>query len=86
MRDLTVPLDTTEEAAGVYAQAMRDLGVEGRAKLWFALNRRLRENLEAGVCLRHPDYDDEQVRLARTRLQLGDALFAEVFPGVDIVP
>ena len=86
MRDLTVPLDTTEEAAAVYAQAMRDLGVEGRAKLWFALNRRLRENLEAGVRLRHPEYDDQQVRLARTRLQLGDALFAEVFPGVDVKP
>ena len=86
MRDLTVPLDTTEEAAAVYAQAMRALGTEGRLRLWYEVNRRHREALEAGVRVRHPDYDEERVRLARIRLQLGGALFAEVFPGLDIVP
>jgi len=55
-------------------------------RLWFDVNRRHREALEVGVRLRHADYDEEQVRLARIRLQLGDALFAEVYPGVDVGP
>lgn len=81
-----IPRDTSPEAHRVYCKAHKDLGIEGRAKLWFELNLRYRRTLEAGVRLRHPNYDDDQVRLARIRLQLGDKLFQEVYPGVEVEP
>ena len=35
---------------------------------------------------RHPDYRDEEVRLASIRLTLGEKLFGEAYPGVDVRP
>jgi hypothetical protein len=43
-----------------------------------ALSRRL---LADGVRRRHPEYDDEQVRLAFLRCWLGRDLFRSAYPG-----
>jgi len=78
--------DTSEEARAVQLAALRRLGVEGRAKATFALNRLTRKLTMAGIRMRHPDYDEEQVKFALRRLMLGDALFREVYPGVEVEP
>jgi hypothetical protein len=81
-----IPRDTTVDAFWVQIDVMRRLGVEGRARLTFQLCEQLRRIVEDGVRMRHPDYTDEQVRLAAIRLRLGDELFRKVYPGVEIKP
>ena len=78
--------DTSEEARAVQLAALRRLGVEGRAKATFELNRLCRELSKCGIRMRHPDYNEEQVEFALRRLMLGDALFREVYPGVEVEP
>lgn len=52
----------------------------------FELTDDLRRVTEAGVRHRHPDYDDDMVRLALIRLWLGPELFRRVHPAVEIEP
>ncbi|HEV2972637.1 MAG TPA: hypothetical protein VGY55_21905 [Pirellulales bacterium] len=86
MEYTAIPRDTTLEAFRVQIDVMRRLGVEGRAKLTFELCKNLRQVLTDGVRFRHPDYTDDQVRLAVIRLRLGEKLFRKVYPGVEIKP
>jgi hypothetical protein len=39
----------------------------------------------SGIRARHPEYDDEQVRLAYARLVLGDDITREAWPGHGLV-
>ena len=50
------------------------------------LSDAVREIAAEGVRSRHPEYSDEQVRLAVIRLTLGEKLFREAYPGVDVRP
>ena len=52
----------------------------------FDLNEGLRAMIEDGVRYRHPDYNQEQVRLAVVRMMLGERLFHHVYPGVEVKP
>jgi hypothetical protein len=52
----------------------------------FELSNALRRVTEAGIRHRHPDYDDEMVRLALVRLWLGPELFQQVHPAIEIEP
>jgi hypothetical protein len=81
-----IPADTTLEAARVQFDVLRRLGTEGRARLLLDLMENLRATLEAGIRLRHPDYNPEQIRWALLRLRLGDALFRQCFPDMEVVP
>ena len=81
-----LPRDTTREAFWVQIDALRRLGVEGRAKLTFELCDNLRRILADGVRSRHPDYDENQVRLAVIRLRLGDTLYRKVYPKTEVMP
>jgi len=47
----------------------------------FELSDNLRRIVEDGVRYRHPEWDDEAVRLERIRLMLGDDLFEKAFGG-----
>jgi hypothetical protein len=85
-RTAAIAADTTPEAQAVHQEAIRRLGMAGRAKMAFELSENLRVASEAGVRLRHPDYDDRQVRLAATRLAIGDSLFRQAFGEQDIQP
>ena len=71
--------DTTEQAAAVQNEILRRIGIEGRARMTFELSDNLRRIVEDGVRLRHPDWDDEAVRLRVIRLTLGRRLFEEAF-------
>jgi hypothetical protein len=81
-----LPRDTTAEAMRVQLDALRRLGGIGRLRLAFDLGESLRQTVEAGVRQRHPDHDDRTVRLAVTRLTIGDRLFRLAYPGVWVDP
>lgn len=76
-----VPLDTTPEAFEVQVEAFRRMAPERRLLCSAALSRMIKELTETGIRLRHAGYQDRQVFLARVRLELGDSLFREVYPG-----
>ena len=78
------PADTTPEARRVQVEVFRQMAPERRSALAVRLSRQLREVAEAGVRMRHPDYTQEQVRLAAIRLRLGNDLFRKAYPGVEI--
>jgi hypothetical protein len=85
-RPLCVPYDTTFEAARVQFAAIRRMTLEERLERGCRINDEFRALLKAGVRHRHPEYDDEQVRIATVRLLIGEELFHECFPGCDVRP
>lgn len=79
-----IPADTTPEAFWVLLDVYRRMSPERRFELACAMSNSLRELAACGVRHRHPDYTEDQVRLAVARLMLGDKLFHEAFPGMDV--
>jgi hypothetical protein len=82
----TIPADTTLEAFHVQVAVLRRLDPSRRLELACQLSDYMREVSASGVRQRHPEYSEEQVRLAVIRLSLGENLFREVYPGVDVRP
>jgi len=76
--------DTTHEAAQIQFSILRRIGIEGRARMAIELSDGLREIVESGVRQRHPDYDNRMVQLAALRLAIGEQLFRQAYPKVDI--
>ena len=70
----------------MYSSSLRSLGIEGRAHLTFTASDSLRSIVTSGIRHRHPDYDDEAVRLAFLRIWLGPELFRMIHPGVEVIP
>ncbi len=81
-----IPRDTHPEAAAVLFEIYRRMPPLRRFELALEMGEMARSLSAAGVRSRHPDYSEEQVRLAVIRLSLGEVLFHQVFPGVDIQP
>ena len=79
-----IPADTTPEAAAVQLEIFRRMSPERRLELAFEMSANLREVVAAGVRSRHPDYGEQEVRLAVIRLTLGDELFFRVYPGARV--
>ena len=71
--------DTTSEAACRQNEVFRRIGIAGRAAMTFELSDNLRRIVEDGVRDRHPDWDEQAVRLSVIRLMLGERLFEEAF-------
>src|SRR5437773_1598865 len=82
---LRVPLDTTPEAYAAQIEAYRHMSGKERTAVAFRLNELARETAIAGIRARHPDYAEEQVRLAFFRLTLGDEVTRAVWPGRALV-
>jgi hypothetical protein len=82
---MNVPADTSPDAYRAQIEAYRAMGGSGRAAVMFRLNDLARSTALAGIRSRHPDYDDEQLRLAYARLVLGDELVRCVWPDRDLV-
>lgn len=80
------PADTFREAREVQFEIYRQMGSAGRFRAGLNLCEEVRSGLSAAVHGRHPEYDDETVRLATVRLLLGEKLFREVFPGIEVRP
>lgn len=73
-------LDTSPQIFRMECEALRRLGTEGRLRLAFDLSDQLWRTAEEGIRRRHPDYSEEQVRLALVRMRLGDELFRIGYP------
>jgi hypothetical protein len=78
------PADTTPEAARVLVEIYRRMPPSKRLELALRMSDSLRSLVASGVRHRHPEYGEEQVTLAVTRLYLGEELFAKVYRGVRI--
>jgi hypothetical protein len=59
---------------------------EQRDAIAAELSENVRLIAAEGVRRRHPDYNEDQVRLAVIRLQLGEELFAAAYPDCEVVP
>jgi hypothetical protein len=78
--------DTSADAESVYRHVLSRLDAGRKAEMVFELSDNVRAATETGVRLRHPEYDARQVRLAATRLAIGDQLFRLAFPNEDVQP
>jgi hypothetical protein len=74
-----IPADTSIEAMRKQFEVLQKLGIEGRAEMTFQLSDNLRQITEAGVRLRHPQYDEQSVRREVLRITLGDELYRKAF-------
>ena len=79
------PADTSAGADRAQIEAYRRIGDSGRLAAAFRLIELARMAAVSGIRARHPEYDDDQVRLAYVRLVLGDELTRAVWPGRDLV-
>ena len=76
--------DTTLEAARIRFSILRKVESAGRAKMTIELSDGLRATVESGIRKRHPEYNDTMVRLAALRLTIGDQLFSQAYPDVEM--
>jgi hypothetical protein len=74
------PLDTTEEADRIQFEIWRTMSADEKLRRIFECSELLRTTFEDGIRDRHPGYTDHDVRMARIRHELGDALFRQVYP------
>ena len=75
------PADTTPEAWAIQLEVWRRMGPERRIAAAISMSEELVTLTRAGIQARHPEYDDEAVRLAEIRQRLGDELYSKVYPG-----
>jgi hypothetical protein len=81
------PLDTSPDAEKVQIEVFRRMGPEKRLQSAALLSDTCRTLLAEGVRKRHPDYDEEKVRLAVIRCLLPEDLFLQAYPNAHhIVP
>lgn len=74
------PLDTSPEVERVQVEIFRRMTPERRLRAAAELTQLVRKSLAEGVRTRHPEYNDDQVRLAMIRLTLPEHLFLAVYP------
>jgi len=74
------PRDTTPEAWAVQLAVWKRMGPERRLTVAAAMSEELFSLARTGIRARHPEYDDEAVRLAEIRQRLGDELFVKAYP------
>ena len=73
-----IPFDTSIEAAKRQFDILRKLGPQVRAAMAFEMSDSLRDIVESGVKLRHPDYNEHKVKQEVLRLMVGDTLFKQI--------
>ena len=74
------PLDTSLDAYRVQLEIFRKMSPEERLQRGSELSRFCRGLLADGVKHRHPNYTEDEVRLAVIRIELGNELFVKVYP------
>lgn len=74
------PLDTTIDAERMQIDVLRRMTPEQRLKSAIQLSHMSRSLLAEGVRKRHPDYDEQQVKVAVFRLLLPLDLFNAAYP------
>ena len=80
-------LDTTSQAEKVQVEVFRRMKPEMRLQVAIDLAQTSRKLVEEGIYRRHPDYGEDQIRLAAIRLILEEDLFLSAYPEArDILP
>ena len=79
-RAMTRPLDTSLEAEEIQLEVFRQMTPEQRLAAGMALSQTCRKLMEEGVRIRHPEYDEWQVKMAVIRLILPGDLFLKAYP------
>ena len=74
------PRDTSSEAYRVQIAACRSMTPTQRLQAASELSELMLTFLKAGIHHRHPDYTQQEVRLAAIRHLLGAELFALAYP------
>ena len=82
---MPIAADTSPDADAVQTEAYRRMGGPARAETMFRLTRMARGTSEAGIRGRHPDYGDDQVKMALARLIYGDDLVRRAWPDRELV-
>jgi hypothetical protein len=77
--------DTTVEADRLQLEAYRHAGPAARLAAAFRLIELARKASQEGIRARHPEYGDEEIRMAYARLVLGDEGARAAWPGRDLV-
>ena len=81
------PLDTSANAEKIQIEIFRRMDPERRLQSAALLSETCRTLIAVGIRKRHPNYDEEQVRLAVIRCLLPENLFLQAYPGArDILP
>lgn len=73
-------LDTSEELDKIQVEILRGMKPEQRLKLALQLFETEKKLLMEGIHSRHPEYSEEEIKLALIRILLGDKLFEIVYP------
>lgn len=73
-----MPPDTTVEAERKQFEILRRLDAQTRLNMACELSDHLRNIVEAGVRLRHPEYDEHKVNRQVVRLMIGETLFKQI--------
>jgi hypothetical protein len=85
--DIMRALDTTSQSEKVQLGIFRRMKSEKRLQAAIDLAQTSRKLLKEGVSTRHPEYNEDQIRLAVIRLMLGEDLFLRAYPNAkDILP
>ena len=79
-----VPKDTTLEVARIQFSIFRKIGIVERANMTIELSDGLRATIQSGVRQRHPEYNDNMVRLAALQLAIGEQLFRQAYPDIKV--
>ena len=73
-----IPADTTIETVRKQFEILRRLDAHTRFNMACELSDHLRNIVEAGVRLRHPEYDERKVNRQVVRLMIGETLFKQI--------
>lgn len=74
-----VARDTDREAHAVQIELLKGLGGPGRVALLASMSDQAREITRSGIRARHPEYSEEQVHQAFSRLILGAELYEQAY-------
>lgn len=72
--------DTTRQAEQIQIEALRRMGPEGRLRAGVSLARASRDLLLTGLRKRHPEFDENQIKMAYLQLVLPRDLFLVAYP------
>ncbi|MHC4284548.1 MAG: hypothetical protein ACYSWZ_16480 [Planctomycetota bacterium] len=81
---IPIPADTTIDAARKQFEILRRLGPQVRLKMAFEMSDNLRSIVESGVRGRNPDYDEQKIKQEVLRLMIGQALFKQIYPDIEM--
>jgi hypothetical protein len=75
-----LPKDTDLAAYKVQLSILKDMPPQKKLDLLFQLNEQLKTLKQKDIKIRHPDYDEEMVKMAYLKLIFGEKVFDKVFP------